>query len=96
MSYSGSSSTAQAAAMAQAVKAMGAIVKVEEPAFHKILAQSEQPLVLVAPPGGFLQKFYRYATSFRGFVFFMDSKQPVMFGRMLDIVEVKYIAIPTM
>ena len=82
MSYAGSSSAAYAAAMAQAVKAMGAIVKVEEAAFHKILSQSEQPLVLSAPPGGFFQKYYRYATSYRGFIFYMESKQPVMFGRM--------------
>ncbi len=92
----GTSSAAAAAAIAQAVKAMGAIVKVEEAGFHAILAKSELPLVLVAPPGGFLQKYYRYATSFRGFIFYTDSKKPITFGRMLDLVDVKYIGVPTM
>lgn len=87
------SAAAQSAAIAQAVGAMGALVRVDEAGFHAILARSETPLVLSAPPYGLFRKTHRYATSYRGFIFITDTKQPITFGRMLELVEVKYIGV---
>ena len=53
--------------IAQAVKASGAIVRVEPDDFLKILARSADPLVISAQ-GGYLSGGHDYLTSYKGLV----------------------------
>ena len=65
-------SAAHAAAIAQAIKASGVLVRVEPADFMRILQRQQDPLVVRAP-AGFMQKGWRYLTSYRGFAFFHKS-----------------------
>lgn len=59
---------AAAAVIAQAIKASGAIVRVEPHDFEEILRRSERPLV-VSAQGGFISKNYQYLTGYKGLAF---------------------------
>ena len=69
----GSSAAIAAAAIAQAVKASGAIVSVEAREFVKIVSRIEKPLIVVAEYGVF-KKGTTYLTSYRGLIFFTKSR----------------------
>ena len=58
-----------AAAIAQAIKASGAIVSVEPNEFMTVLSKAEKPVVVVAI-SGFRKKRYQYLTGYKGFVFY--------------------------
>ncbi len=62
--------------IAQAIKASGAIVRVEPEDFLKILGQERRSLVISAP-GGFLSGGYEYLTSYKGLAFFTHSPDPI-------------------
>ena len=81
------------AAMAQATKASGAIVRMKPHAFMFILSKIEKPLVVTAQ-GGFLKKNYRYLTSYKGLVFFTKSSTPLRLNGNLELITVKEIWIP--
>jgi hypothetical protein len=67
---------AAAAAIAQAVKASGTIVRVEPGEFERILAR--QPgLLVVTAQGGFFSTKYQYLTSYKGLAFFSESATPL-------------------
>ena len=51
MAYGGSAAVAAAAAIAQAIKASGAIVRIEPDGFLKILSKSNKPLVVMVKGG---------------------------------------------
>jgi hypothetical protein len=81
------------AAIAEAIKASGAIVRVEPEEFNKILAKTESPLVVVSK-GGFLKSSYQYLTGYKGFIFFTKSKTPLSLSSNIEIVSAKNIWIP--
>jgi len=94
MSYATSGAgAAQVAAIAEAIKASGAIVRVEPEEFNKILSKAESPLV-VAAKGGLIKASYQYLTGYKGFVFFTKSPSPLNFGSDNEIVFAKSIWIP--
>jgi hypothetical protein len=64
---------AAAAAIAQAIKASGTIVRVEPGEFERILARQPDLLVVTAQAGIFSTK-YQYLTSYKGLAFFCESK----------------------
>src|ERR1039457_6259595 len=67
---------AAAAAIAQAVKASGTIVRLEPGEFERILAR--QPgLLVVTAQGGFFSTKYQYLTSYKGLAFFSESATPL-------------------
>ena len=84
---------AAAAAIAQATKASGAIVRVEPPDFVRILSRTEKPLVVMAQ-GGLVAKNHQYITSYKGLVFFTKSHNPLQFSSKVEIVVAKKIWIP--
>ncbi|MDD5544498.1 MAG: hypothetical protein PHX83_15135 [Acidobacteriia bacterium] len=84
---------ARAAAAIQAIKASGAIVRVEPEDFKNIVWKSEQPLVIMAE-GGFLSREYQYLTSYKGLIFFTKSKLPLELGNRAELMTAKSIWTP--
>jgi hypothetical protein len=85
---------AAAAMIAQAVKASGAIVRVEPAEFLRLLDRADAPLVVVAY-GGVLQKRYQYLTGYKGLVFHTKSRDQLVLPRGCDVVSAKQIWIPS-
>ncbi|HWM92147.1 MAG TPA: hypothetical protein VN493_15390 [Thermoanaerobaculia bacterium] len=85
---------AAAYATAQAIKASGAIVRVEPEDFLKILARSAEPLV-VSAPGGFLSGGHEYLTSYKGLAFFTNSPKPLDLPEGAEVVAAQKIWIPS-
>ena len=84
---------AAAAAMVQAVKASGTIVRVEPEEFERILAR--QPgLLVVTAQGGIFSTKYQYLTSYKGLAFFTESATPLNLASNIELVTAKKIWIP--
>jgi len=84
---------AAAAAIAQAIKASGAIVRVAPNYFLTILGHQQAPLV-VCSTGGFISTSYRYLSSYRGLAFFTKSPKPLNLPGNSEIVNARKIWIP--
>ncbi len=81
------------AAIAQAVKASGAIVRVEPDEFRKLLAQNQDGLVVHAMGGLFSSK-HRYLMGYKGLVFHTLDREPISLPVRCQVVEAKKIWIP--
>ena len=94
MSYgSGAAVTARAAAIARAIKASGAIVRVSPQDFQAILAKMSRPLVVMSE-GGFLKKNYQYLTAYKGLIFFTKSANVLSLPGDIELVAASKIWIP--
>ncbi len=85
---------AAAAAIADAIKASGAIVRVEPNDFMTILQRLDNPLI-VHTTGGFFSTNYQYLTSYKGLVFYTKSPTPLTLSTKVEIVRAKKIWIPS-
>ena len=85
--------TAAAAAIAQATKAAGAIVRMDPNDFQQIIYKTESPLV-VAATSKLFKTNYDYLTSYKGLVFYTRSPRPLQFGSKVELVNAKKIWIP--
>jgi hypothetical protein len=95
MSYAGGSGAAAAhAALVQAVKASGAIIKVEPDAFSTMLNKIEQPLVVMSI-GGIIKKDFRYLTSYKGLIFYTKSPTEILLPGRTELIAAKQIWIPS-
>jgi len=92
MTNGAAGATVAAAAMANAIKAMGAIVVVVPQVFLDILQRSEKPIV-VHSPAGFMTK-YKYLTSYKGLTFFTKSKEPLLIAASVETIKAKKIELP--
>ena len=95
MAYAASSggAAAAAAAIAQAIKASGAIVRVEPDDFNRILSRTSKPLVVIAK-GGLFKSSYRYLTAYKGLMFFTKSPTELMLPGDVEIIAAREIWIP--
>jgi hypothetical protein len=94
MAYAGGAAAAvAAAAIAQAIKASGAIVSVEADNFMAILSKAEKPAVVVAVRG-FRKKKYQYLAGYKGLVFYSKSNVPLQFTSETELIVAKRIWIP--
>ena len=84
---------AAAAAIAQAIKASGAIARVQPDDFAEILRRSERPLVVCAQ-GGIFSKNYQYLSSYKGLAFFTKSPTELMLPGSAEIIQAQKIWIP--
>jgi len=84
---------AHAAAIAQAVKASGAIVKISPEGFRTLLQHAREPLVVVSTGGVFAKKF-EYLMGYKGLVFFTSSKEQLGFPSSTEVVTAEKIWIP--
>ena len=82
-----------AAAIANAIKASGTIVRVSPASFLKIVSKSEEPLVIVAE-GGLFSVSYQYLTSYKGLAFFTKSSDPLYLDGSAEIITADKIWIP--
>jgi len=85
---------AGAAAVANAIKASGAIVRVASHDFAAILEKAQEPLVVCAE-SHFLSASYQYLTGYKGLVFYTKSKTPFTFSPEVELVMAKKIWIPS-
>ena len=84
---------AAAAAIANAIKASGVVVRVAPADFYKILRKIEGPLVVYAE-GGFFSKNYQYLVSYKGFAFFTQASEPLLLPGEAETIVAKKIWIP--
>lgn len=84
---------AAAAAIANATKASGVIVKVSPDNFSSILGRVERPLVVHAT-GGLFSTHYKYLTSYKGLAFFTKSAVPLALPVGTELVNAQSIWIP--
>jgi hypothetical protein len=92
MAYGGGAAAAHAAAIARAIKASGAIVRVEPEDFMTILSKTREPLVVMAK-GGFMKPNYQYLTAYKGLIFFTKSPTQLMLPSV-ELIVSKQIWIP--
>ncbi len=93
MAYAATGFAVAAAAIARAIKASGAIVRVDPPDFLSILSRTENPLVVLAE-SGFLKANYQYLVGYKGLVFFTRSPTPLQLPSKAELVRAKKIWIP--
>ncbi len=87
---------AAAIAIANAIKASGAIVEVDPEVFTTMLAREREgrPLVIMAQ-SGFIRTRYRYLTACRGFIFSTESAAPLMLPGHADLITARKIWTPS-
>jgi len=85
---------AHAAAIAQAIKASGVLVRVQQAEFQRIVNRLDEPLVVVAP-AGFLQRGLRYLTSYKGLAFFTKSPEPLPLPGRAEVIQAETIWVPS-
>jgi hypothetical protein len=90
----GGAAAARAAAIAQAIKASGAIVQVEPDDFLMILSKVDRPLVVMAT-GGFVKTNYQYLTAYKGLIFFTKSPAQLLLPGGVELIAAKKIWIPS-
>ncbi|MEO1237543.1 MAG: hypothetical protein AAFX76_12215 [Planctomycetota bacterium] len=84
---------AHQAAIAQATKAPGVVVRVSPRDFYHIVELNDEPLVVCAE-GGFLRKTHQYLTSYRGLAFFTKDARPFALPDHAQVVHAERIWIP--
>jgi hypothetical protein len=97
MAYASSGAAAAAAvrtaAIAQAIKASGAIVQVNPDDFIYIISKTSRPLVITAV-GGIFKTNYQYLTTYKGFFFFTKSATPLPLPGDAELIAARKIWIP--
>ena len=81
------------AAIANAIKATGVVVRLEPGEWLSILKRTENPLVVVSQGGMFKPKF-QYLTSYRGLAFFTKSPSALVLPGRVDVITAKSMAVP--
>lgn len=81
------------AAIANAIKASGVVVRVEPGDFLTILKRSDAPLVVLGR-GGMFKKHQQYLTTYKGLAFFTTSPSPIVLPPRAEIIQAKTISIP--
>jgi len=88
-----SAGAAAAAAIAKAIKASGALIKLESSNFAKILGKADKPLVIVTGRGWRKNKF-RYMTAYKGLIFYTDTNEALILPSDIELITSEKIWIP--
>jgi hypothetical protein len=86
--------SAAAAAIVNAIKASGVVVRVEPEDFAKILGRVEKPLVIYSKGGLFTTK-HRYLVSYKGFAFYTQTSNALELTSAVEVVNARSIWIPS-
>ena len=89
----GAEAAAIQAAIANAIKASGVVVRVSPEDFQRIVSKADKPLVICAT-GGFISTSYQYLTSYKGFAFFTKTKMPLDLSPKIETIVADKIWIP--
>lgn len=79
--------------MAKAIKASGAIVRVEPDEFLKLLNHNAQGLVVHAP-GGLFYRSHKYLMGYKGLAFCTSTREPLTVPSTCQVVEAAKIWVP--
>lgn len=85
---------AAAAAIAQATKASGVIVRLDPEDFLTIVNQNAEPLAVHVAPGGWFSYNHQYLTSYRGLAFYTKQGQELPLPPHCQVIEARKIWIP--
>jgi hypothetical protein len=85
---------AAAAAIAQAIRASGAIVSVEPNEFMNLLRRQKSPPLVVKSTGGFFSTKHQYLMSYQGLIFHSKSPMPIDLPPSCEIIEARKIWVP--
>jgi hypothetical protein len=85
---------AAAAAIANAIRASGVVVRVDSVNFQTIIRRIEKPLVIHAE-GGVFSTNYQYLVSYKGFAFYTKSSAPLLLPAGVEMITTKKIWIPS-
>lgn len=83
------------AAIANAIKASGVVVRLEPGDWLAVVKRTENALIVIAE-GGMFKKKYQYLTSYRGLAFFTKSPTALVLPGRAEIITAKSISIPDM
>ncbi|MEZ4700457.1 MAG: hypothetical protein R2834_09010 [Rhodothermales bacterium] len=84
---------AASAAIANAIKASGVLVRVEPEEFMRLLRRAENPLIVYHEGGVFATK-HQYLMSYKGFAFYVKTKEPLFIPATAEVVVANSIWIP--
>jgi len=84
---------AAGAAIANAIRAFGAIVTVESRDFEAILRRADAPLVVCAQ-GGLFSTHYQYLTAYKGIFFYTKTQTPLPLGPNIETITAKKFWLP--
>ena len=84
---------AAAAAIAQAIKASGVVVRLDPAEFMKIVGRVSDPLLVVAT-GGFFTKNYQYLMGYKGLAFYTKSSEPLQLPAIAEVIAAESIWTP--
>ena len=82
-----------AAAIANAIKASGAIVRLKEEDFIKVISRAENSVIIISK-GGFIKKDFDYLTSYKGLIFYARTKNEINLPGNAEIISAQRIWIP--
>lgn len=88
------STAAHMAAMMQAVKASGAIVRLEPTAFERLAGKAEDPLVVVRHGDGMFGERWEYLMGYKGLAFYAKSKTRLNLPGRAEVIEAKSLWMP--
>ena len=83
-----------AAAIANAIKASGVIVRVRPEDFANILRRVDKPLVIYNKGGVFTTK-HQYLISYKGFAFYTKTSEQIDLPRSVEVIIAEKIWIPS-
>jgi hypothetical protein len=89
----GSAAAAHYAAIANAIKASGAIVEFAPEDFLNLVARLERPVVVTAMGGVFTKK-YQYLTGYKGLILYTKNSSPLILPGSVEVIAAKKIWIP--
>jgi len=81
------------AAIANAIKASGVIIRVENKDFLVIIERVEKPLVVMTEKS-FWSPSYKYISSYKGLAFFTKSSEPLRLPSDVELVMAQKIYVP--
>jgi hypothetical protein len=81
------------AAIANAIKASGTVVRLEPVEWMKVLKRTDSPLVVIAR-GGMFRRKYQYLTAYRGLAFFTASEHPLVLPGRSELINAKSLSVP--
>lgn len=81
------------AAIMEAIKASGVLVRIHPPDFQRLVAKLDSPLI-IRSKGGFFQKKHHYMTSYKGFAFFTKTDDELYLPASAEVIQARSIFIP--
>ena len=82
------------AAIANAIKASGVVVRVRSEDFANILRRVDKPLVIYNKGGVFTTK-HHYLISYKGFAFYTKTSEQIDLPRSVEVIIAEKIWIPS-